>query len=547
MSLAVAAMVLGPDMQLQSLVPLPSPQAPMALESPQLSTPPTGLNRSDLHAHLQKKFKEVEKQMSKKLDAKIELALQQRVPPSSKSERAESAVLEKVESLIDSKMEALVTAMEGRIEKDMWVSLDRQMDKKLDNRVIAKIEKAIKKGSFDAAAPLQRVDKSHVATEALAQPAPTDLEPIDRPSAADLEMEEEAHRRPVDVVSTIEQDAATGDACKATDVTGAPKDWCGRTEKKPCMDNWESQYMMKNANKLNEGLQTIRSPSCFPRGKSIAAMGYYRTGSTLLYNVARLWAALGAGGSLTSGFMCKDPEKLGIGVPGAKAEKCTSVCKDHTWHTGNPEHTDIILMSRRDPYMSVCSRKLMGQWCKKPPEDGQKDTPEEVEKYAKACKTTSQMERIEAVSQCHELMKMQAAIYYERVILDKTIAYDVLVEDFEENPHREVSAVGRAMGICHKAANNSELVRFVVEMGRQLKKNPSADMGITQMHDVHTTSQRDRDCADLKEFMKGDEECRAWMDAKAAVSANAELEKMKTTPPKRQRLGNAQAKAPSHK
>lgn len=302
------------------------------------------------------------------------------------------------------------------------------------------------------------------------------------------------------------------------------------------MDKWEVKYMTAHEAELSEALQTLRSSSCFPYGTSIAAMGYYRTGSTLLYNTVRLWAAMGAGESLMAGWMCKDPKKLAVGLPGAPQERCTSVCKDHTWHTGNPEHTTTILMSRRDPFYSVCSRKMMDMWCKMPPVKGRKVSQSEADDYNKRCRAGGEPERNETIAQCHDLMKMQASIYYERVALGKTIAYDVLLEDYEQDPTKEVQAIARGMGICDEAANNAELVRFVVEMGRQLRNNPGADMGITQMHTVHSEEDRSKRCSQLEAWMQSDPECREWMENKAEVTANAELRKMELDPPKRQRL-----------
>ena len=52
--------------------------------------------------------------------------------------------------------------------------------------------------------------------------------------------------------------------------------------------------MEEHAAELAEGLALLRGPGCFPHGKYIVAAGYYRTGSTLLFNTARLWVTLGA-------------------------------------------------------------------------------------------------------------------------------------------------------------------------------------------------------------------------------------------------------------
>merc|ERR1712039_173669 len=123
-------------------------------------------------------------------------------------------------------------------------------------------------------------------------------------------------------------------------------------------------------------------------------------------------------------------------------------------------------------------------------------------------------------------MKMQAKIYFDRGAAEKTIAYDVLMEDYKADPAKEVRAVGRGMGICEEAVKNDELVAFVVGMGKQLRAAPDKDMGITQMHDVHTPAQRKEKCSHLEEHMRSDLECREWMDAGAAHTANAELRKM---------------------
>lgn len=308
---------------------------------------------------------------------------------------------------------------------------------------------------------------------------------------------------------------------------GASKDWCGTSEKRPCLDRFEVEYMLRNSAKLSKGLQALRAPGCFPHGASVAAMGYFRTGSTLLYNTVRLWAVLGAGEGLVAGWMCKDPVQLGIGVAGARQEKCTMVCKDHHWHNGIAEHVSVIFMSRRDPFYSVCSRKLMDQWCGLPQADRKvKATWEQIYAYKKRCKEDPEIEKPEAVRQCHELMLMQASIYQLRWAQGKAVAHDVLMEDYVRDPATEVRAVARGMGICEAAAEDEELVRFVVAMGQELHRNPSKDMGLTQMHDVHTDRQRALKCGNLEAWMRSDEACRAWMDSNASITGNAKLKEV---------------------
>ena len=70
----------------------------------------------------------------------------------------------------------------------------------------------------------------------------------------------------------------------------------------PCFSTWEAEYMKEHADELEAGLRALHAPGCFPHGRYIVAAGYYRTGSTLLFNTARLWVALGAVSALVIKF-----------------------------------------------------------------------------------------------------------------------------------------------------------------------------------------------------------------------------------------------------
>eukprot|EP00729_Bicosta_minor_P029885 gene29885-1131_t len=52
----------------------------------------------------------------------------------------------------------------------------------------------------------------------------------------------------------------------------------------PCFSTWEAEYMKEHADELEGGLRALHAPGCFPHGRYIVAAGYYRTGSTLLFN-----------------------------------------------------------------------------------------------------------------------------------------------------------------------------------------------------------------------------------------------------------------------
>jgi len=246
-----------------------------------------------------------------------------------------------------------------------------------------------------------------------------------------------------------------------------------------------------------------------------------------LYNTVRLWSALGAGDSLVAGWMCKDPRELGIGVKGAPQEDCTVVCKDHAWREGTSNHFNKLFMSHRDPFYSVCSRKLMDVWCAMD-QTGRKGPVQWDEVYAfKAkCKADPELEAKETTKQCRMLMTAQADIYYARQASNGQVAYDMLMLDYQKDPSTEVKNIALAMGICEEAATDKGLVEFVVAMGRELKAHPDKDMGITQMHDVHTKEQRKKKCSNLEEWMRSDEKCRKWMDASASYTANGVLQGM---------------------
>lgn len=289
--------------------------------------------------------------------------------------------------------------------------------------------------------------------------------------------------------------------------------------------------MEKNQEKLAAGLAKIRAPGCFPHGVSVATMGYYRTGSTLLYNVARLWAILGAPTSLVSGWGCKDPRLLGVGRKGQNTARCSMVCKDHEWKSGVAKEATVTISSRRDPWESVCSRKLMGIWCRLR-QGGRKTQASKAEKeaYEKECARNKTVQAVDAQMTCHDLMTMQAKVYHERWLYGNEISYDVLMSDYYKSPDVQAREVARAMGICQEAYDDPSLVKMILDMGIALQNGAETQQGITLSHGSHSDDQRNKECLPLREFMREDRMCREWMDGNAAAESNAILRQMRADP-----------------
>lgn len=304
--------------------------------------------------------------------------------------------------------------------------------------------------------------------------------------------------------------------CTTRELFFIPSDYCTSSFDRPCFTGFEFKYMHWHTADLAEGLQVLRAPGCFRHGITVAAMGYYRTGSTMLFNIARLWAALASGSGVVSGFGCVTRKKWYENDQSRRESKCTVVCKDHEWKQGLPDTAEVVLMSHRDPLESLCSRKLMDQFCKSQPRDDKMDRVA----WRAACLKGGIVGQGETVRQCHRLMQMQAGIYNERLAAKKTIAYDVLLSDYNRSPSEQIANIGSAMGICQAAIRNAALLKFVMQMAKLLHDKPDKDIGITRMHDTHKQEQRQKHCSSLLEHMRSDRRCSAWQDASGSVEAN---------------------------
>ena len=78
---------------------------------------------------------------------------------------------------------------------------------------------------------------------------------------------------------------------------------------------------------------------------------------------------------------------------------------------------DVILMSHRDPYHSICSRKLEHMWCKQPTNSNGEYVASNDAGFSKAqdaCKNGD--EKLEVKGQCQMLMGLQADVYARREV-----------------------------------------------------------------------------------------------------------------------------------
>lgn len=254
--------------------------------------------------------------------------------------------------------------------------------------------------------------------------------------------------------------------------------------------------------------------------------GIYRSGSTLLYNIVRLWTAFGQGagtGGMAAGRKCTPDmhEYAGSRV---------TVCKDHMLHDRVAKSVDVVLMSRRAPAQSVCSRKLEGQWCRWPEKLGRPklkwNTPE-WNAFIQHCLTDKELSYAEVGRQCRELMRLQADVYHGRHTVGRGIAFDSLLSDFTEDPARQIGRIGQAMGICSQATTDVKILTVLVSLAKNLQSDTAGASEITFMHGTHTNlTERAEKCGFIKAAVYAETECAKWARHDAAYSSNAVLRRM---------------------
>jgi hypothetical protein len=296
----------------------------------------------------------------------------------------------------------------------------------------------------------------------------------------------------------------------------------------PCFTNFETKYMLANATRLAAGIAKIRQPGCFPHGKYIIAAGYYRTGSTLLYNTARLWGALGAPQTVIAGWGCPDRQALGLGhikEVDTAATPFTAICKLHEMDQSIHQNDVRVVMSHREPWGSICSRKMENQWayCTTIACHRKLMTAEKYNKCVRECSDSPDQKAAVKLS-CRELMALQTNVYINSESANVTVGHDVPLESWHNDPFGEIALVGKSMGICKEAYEDRALVEMIHAMGVHLENTPSADQSTTQMHRVHEDSERDKVCSHIQAGIDADPTCKQWSDSGGLQEENAMLE-----------------------
>lgn len=274
----------------------------------------------------------------------------------------------------------------------------------------------------------------------------------------------------------------SNDVSAPADFAKQTGNWCSGG----CHTNFEKTYLSEHAAELQEGLAALHGWRCVPESQTVVAAGYFRTGSTLLYNVARLWLELALPGKLATGYGCHGHDA----GPGA------TLCKEHLVSTELAEKANVLLMSHRDVHATVCSR------------------------LAFQARNGSPPSAAVASKECKELRKQQAAVYTSMATVGKRVAHDVLTTESGLD-EAEFTAVARALGICESAATNPQLLIFMKNMAERLLSHPDESSRITQMHASTAEDTKQDLCSNLSDWIAEDAECAQWAAESGGVHANS--------------------------
>jgi len=230
---------------------------------------------------------------------------------------------------------------------------------------------------------------------------------------------------------------------------------------------------------------------------------------------------------MLAGWRCPEKDQLGLTAGNSSIPPRSAVCKLHEMPNHVAEKADVVLMSHRNPFYSICSRKLEKMWCKATPFYNGKYVKENDPLYNKAKRAClSGNEEEEVRTQCQFLMGLQADIYARREEFNNTVAYDVPLEAWHNDAKSQIKKVAKAIGICDNAVNDSPLIEFIYRMGLYLgaKGSHLKDQGITKMHTVHSNEERSHMCTNIRAGIAASEECEKWTKHNGSSVGNSVLE-----------------------
>lgn len=297
----------------------------------------------------------------------------------------------------------------------------------------------------------------------------------------------------LDPYDTYVDKTATPDAHLSTMVQNEDADLQGNWCQGECFTSSEKAYLTEHASELEKGLSVLRGFNCMSP-KRVVTGGYFRTGSTLLFNQARLWMVLAFPKGTTVGF---DPDMTQF------QKSASAVAKQHSMNIDKANAADVLLMSRREVAASVSSRVVVNAY------------KGNIERVSAASRNEL---RDHTREQCKVLASMQAHMYSVWKRTGRTVAYDVLLEDWMKDQDREIKAIAKALGVCSQAREDQHLIDMFKFMANELHKG-GGDTRITQNHPPKGDVHKQFDSL-IDQLIKEIPECNTWAQSHADYMQN---------------------------
>jgi len=306
--------------------------------------------------------------------------------------------------------------------------------------------------------------------------------------------------------TAVAHDPVPRAAYKAVESGLSMGNWCVDGN---CLTQWEKQYMDNNSALLAPGLDALRQPGCAPKSQRILVGGYQRTGSTQLFNQARLWMALAFPGNLMTGVSPRrDQLAMGFNNNSAMVVKVHTLTTQNTKDAVRAADFDVLLMSRRAVVDTVITRFDVNKLGKNDALLNKHVNPDDIN-----------LPDIETC--CIESMNQQGEMYQSWEKTGKKVAYDVLLEDWLQNPEREIKGIAEALGVCQEARDNKEFLKFFLLVANTLRDHPGLGTKLTQMTGFQNRSGKELVRPKVTELLMQVPRCKEWADHGARIESNA--------------------------